>query len=94
MDDEFVVTRDSNSKVEKLANNITTSMWYSLLIGMSLGVCICGLIQHVSIQNPDWAEMVSFIYHSWPWWIWTLPITVLSFIFWLIERRYREDTGV
>lgn len=85
-EDEFISTQETDIKFEEIASQVGNSMWYGLMLGIAIGVCICGIIQHISLRRPEWANLINF---SWEPWAFLLFILVI--VFWIFEKRYKDS---
>jgi len=92
MDDDVnspvVINNDNNVKEKN--NTITISMWVSIIIGILLGVCICGFADQLS----NMVDFMNFIQVNIEWWMWLILITILSILFLFLESKFRKRIEV
>ena len=89
MDEEFVIVSTSNRSRE-MADRVSTSLWHGAFIGVCIGICVCGMVQHIR-TGPEMSVFLSMIYLSAPWWIWIIPLSLFIAVFYFVEKRYRDE---
>jgi len=90
MDDDVDLPVVINNNYELRSIHISVAMWFSLIIGMLIGACVCGFADQLS----NAVDFMNFIEVNISWRAWLVLITILSILFLMLESKYRARIEV